>query len=170
MRQRCERKQWKFERWLGSRPRFQLFAQLVVANRSEPLQQAGFPFEQQIPVQSLPWNFAVLRSGCKKPHLLASLWLEDTTDEFDTIGADNAGYTKRKALTANSSEVDMMGKLHMDMCFLQRDFINGIDIVKCRLIRTKDTFSLVSDGQYQVKLKDIAAFSRKVRPTDAVRL
>jgi len=107
--------------------------------------------------------------AAKNSQLSAHLWLEDTTDHFDTLGADNAGYTKRKALTANSSEVDMMGKLHLDMCFQQRHHINGVD-VKLRLIRDKNTFCLVGDGQYKVKLKDIAVFCRKVRRSDAVRL
>jgi len=105
----------------------------------------------------------------KKSQLSATLWLEDTTDHFDTLGADNADYTKCKALTANSSEVDMMGKLHLDMCFQQRHLISGVD-VKLRLIRAKDTFCLVSDGQYKVKLNDVAVFCRKVRPSDAARL
>jgi len=107
--------------------------------------------------------------AAKNSQLSANLWLEDTTDHLDTLGADNAGYTKRKALTANSSEVDMMGKLHVDMCFQQRHLISGVD-VKLRLIRAKDTFCLVGDGQYKVKLKDVAVFSRKVRPNDAVLL
>jgi len=113
----------------------------------------------------------LLRYGpaAKNSQLSANLWLEDTTDHFDTLGVANAGYTKCKDLTANSSEVDMMGKLHLDMCFQQRHLINGVD-VKLPLICAKDTFCLVGDGQYKVKLKDVAVFCRKVRPSDAVRL
>jgi len=107
--------------------------------------------------------------AAKNSQLSVNLWLEDTADHFDTLGADNAGYTKRKALTANSSEVDMMGKLHLDMCFQQRHLISGVD-VKLRLIRANDTFCLVGDGQCKVKLKDVEVFCRKVRPSDAVRL
>jgi len=62
----------------------------------------------------------------------------------------------------------MMGKLHLDMCFQQRHLISGVD-VKLRLIRAKDTFCLVGDGQYKVTLKDVAVFCRNVRPSDAVR-
>jgi len=65
--------------------------------------------------------------------------------------------------------VDLMGKLHLDVCFQQRHLISGVD-VKLRLIRAKDTFCQVSDGQYKVKLKDVAVSCRKVRPSDAVRL
>jgi len=72
--------------------------------------------------------------AAKNSQLSENLWLEDTTDDFDTLGADNAGCTKRKAFTANSSEVDTMDKLHLDMCFKQRHFINVVD-VKRRLIR-----------------------------------
>jgi len=105
----------------------------------------------------------------KNSQLSANLWLEDTTDHFDTLDADNAGYRKCKNLTANSSEVEMMGKLHLDMCFQQHHLISSVD-VKLRLIRAKDTFCLVGDGQYKVKLKDVAVFCPKLRPSDAVRL
>ena len=107
--------------------------------------------------------------AAKNSQLSVNLWLEDTADHFGTLGADNAGYTKRKALTANSSEVDMMGKLHLDMCFQQRHLISGVD-VKLRLIRANDTFCLVGDGQCKVKLKDVEVFCRKVRPSDALQL
>ena len=63
----------------------------------------------------------------------------------------------------------MMGKQHLDMCFQQRHHISGVD-VKLRLIRAKDTFCLVGDGQCKVKLNDVAVFCRKARPSDAVRL
>jgi len=79
-----------------------------------------------------------------------------------------------------------MGKLHLGMCFEQRHLISGVD-VKLRLIHAKDTFCLVGDGQYKVKLKkdtfclvddgqykvklkNVAVFCRKVRLSDAVRL
>jgi len=99
--------------------------------------------------------------AAKNSQLSANLWLEDKTDHFDSLGADKEGYTKRKALTAKRSEVDMMGKLHLDMCFQQRHFINGVD-VKLRLVRAMDMFCLLSDQQYKVKLKDVAFFCRKV--------
>ena len=63
----------------------------------------------------------------------------------------------------------MMGKLHLDMCFQQHHLMSSVD-VKLRLIRAKDTFCLVGDGQHKVKLKDVAVFCPKLRPSDAVRL
>ena len=60
---------------------------------------------------------------------------------FDTRGAGNAGYTKRKAIAAQSHEFDMMGRLHLDMSFQSRYVLNGIEI-KYRLIRAKDSFCL----------------------------
>ena len=40
----------------------------------------------------------------------------------------------------------MMGRLHVDL-FLQDTFLlNGVD-VKIRLVRSKDAFSLMADGQ-----------------------
>jgi len=53
-----------------------------------------------------------------------------------------------------------MGEQHLDICFQQRHLISGVDL-KLRLIRAKDTFCLVGDGQYKVKLKDVAVSLEK---------
>jgi len=63
----------------------------------------------------------------------------------------------------------MLGKLYLDMCFQQRFFLNGIKL-KLRLIRSKDTFCLMGDGDFNVLLKEVSLFCRNVRPSDAVRL
>ena len=50
-------------------------------------------------------------------------------------------YTKRKALAAESKEMDMMGKLHLDLFFQNRYLLNGVE-VRLRLIRSNDLFCL----------------------------
>jgi len=42
--------------------------------------------------------------------------------------------------------------------------------MKLRLIRSKDTFCLMGDGDFKVLLKEVSLFCRKLRRSDAVRL
>jgi len=81
--------------------------------------------------------------------LSACLWYKDTAGRFDSLENRNNGYLKRKGLIATSAEVNMLGKLHLDMCFQQRFLLNGIKL-KLRLIRSKDTFCLMGDGDFKV--------------------
>jgi len=52
--------------------------------------------------------------------LSACLWYKDTVGRFDSLENRNNGYLKCKGLIAISAEVDVLGKLHLDMCFQQR--------------------------------------------------
>ena len=97
------------------------------------------------------------------------MWYKDTAGRFDSLENRNNGYLKRKGLIASSAEVDMLGKLHLDMCFQQRFLLNGVEL-KLRFIRSKDAFCLTGDGDFKVLLKEVSLFCRKVRPSDAVRL
>ena len=101
--------------------------------------------------------------------LSVCLWYKDTAGRFDSLENCNNGYLKRKGLIATSAEVDMLGKLHLDMCFQQRFLLKGVEL-KLRLIRSKDTFCLMGDGDFKVLLKEMSLFCRKVQPSDAVRL
>jgi len=101
--------------------------------------------------------------------LSACLWYKDTASPFNSLENRNSGYLKRKGLIATSAEVDMLGKLHLDMCFQQRFLLKGVEL-KLRLIRSKDTFCLMGDRDFKVLLKEMSLFCRKVRPSDAVRL
>ena len=85
------------------------------------------------------------------------LWNQNTAGAFNTRGANNAGYTKRKALAAQSHEINMMGRLHLDMGFQSRYILNGIEI-KYRLIRSKDSFCLhgnLHQAENKVSLKEL---------------
>ena len=105
----------------------------------------------------------------KESQLLSNLWIKDTAEAFDTNAAGNVGFTKRKAAAAGSHEIDMFGKLHLDMCFQNRYLLNGIEI-KLRLIRSKKEFCLQGVGDYKITLKDVGLYCRKVKHSDAVRL
>ena len=66
----------------------------------------------------------------------------------------------------------MMGRLHVDL-FLQDSFLlNGVN-VKIRLVRSKDAFSLMADGQnpdYKVQIVDAVLFARKAVLSPTVQM
>ena len=70
----------------------------------------------------------------KDSQLSSVLWYLNTAGAFNTPGANNAGYTKRKAFAAQSHEIDMMGRLHLDMGFQSRYILNGIENIKSKKI------------------------------------
>ena len=61
----------------------------------------------------------------KNSQLSALLWHRNTSGHFNSCAAANKGYTQRKALAAESEEIDMMGKLHIDLTFQNRYLLNG---------------------------------------------
>ena len=84
--------------------------------------------------------------------LSALLWHRNTCGYFDTCAATNTGYTQRKALAAESKEIDLMGKLHIDLAFQNRYLLNGVE-VRLRLIRLKDLFFACTETQIKHKTK-----------------
>ena len=117
-------------------------------------------------------NLLSFGQEAKKSQLSALLWHRNTSEHFDTRGATNLGYTKRKALAEESKEMDMMGKLHLDLFFQNRYLLNGVE-VRLRLIRSNDLFCLhgnANQADNKVSLKEVTLFVRKVKPNPAVQL
>ena len=108
----------------------------------------------------------------KTSQLSALLWHRNTSKHFDTRGATNLSYTKRKALAAESKEIDVLGKLHLDLFFQNRYLLNGVE-VRLRLICSNDLFCLYGNAdqaQNKVSLKGMTLFVRKVKPKPSVQL
>ena len=108
----------------------------------------------------------------KDSQLSSVLWYQNTAGAFNTRDANNDDYTKRKALTAASHEIDMMGRLHLNMGFQSRYVLNEIEI-KYRLIRSKDSFCLygnLNQAENKVSLKEVSLFCRKVKPNSSIQL
>jgi len=114
-------------------------------------------------------NLLSFRKEAKESQLLSNLWIKDTADAFDTNGDESDGFTKRKAAAAENRQIDLFGKLHLDMCFQNRYLLNGVKI-KLRLIRSKKEFCFQGEGDCKICLKDVSLYCRKVKPSDAVRL
>ena len=117
-------------------------------------------------------NLLSFGQDAKNSQLSALLWHRNTSEHFDTRGATNLGYTKRKALAAESKKMDMMGKLHLDLFFQNRYLLNGVE-VRLQLIRSNDLFCLhgnANQADNKVSLKEVTLFVRKVKPNPAVQL
>ena len=108
----------------------------------------------------------------KDSQLSSVLWYQNTAGAFNTPGANNADYTTWKAVAMQSHEIDMLGRLHVDMSFQSRYLLNEIEI-KCRLIRSKDSFCLhgnPNQAENKVSLKEVSLFSRKMKPNPSIQL
>lgn len=109
----------------------------------------------------------------KRSHLTAALFHRDSSNHFDdTEGNENSGLKVRRLATAQSQEVDMMGRLHTDIMAQDRYLLNGVD-VKIRLIRSKHAFNLMAHGAAPTYLSVIthaSLFVRKCKLNPAVSL
>ena len=66
----------------------------------------------------------------------------------------------------------MMGRLHVDLFLQDRFLLNGVS-VKIRLVRSKDTFSLMADGvnpDFKVQIVDAILFARKAVLSPTVQM
>ena len=119
------------------------------------------------PYQAYIENLLSFGQEAKKSQLSALFWHRNTSEHFDTRGATNLGYTKRKALAAESKEIDMLGKLHLDLFFQNQYLLNSVE-VRLRLIRSNDLFCL--HGNANQADNKVTLFVRKVKPNPAVQL
>ena len=64
----------------------------------------------------------------KDSQLSSVLWYQNTAGHFDERADANLVYLKRKQLAANSNQIEMMGRLHLDLAFRNRYLLNGVEI------------------------------------------
>ena len=118
----------------------------------------------------------LLRYGAeaKKTQLISQLWYKDTAGHMEgtTVNAGNLGLVEQGIYLSESRLVDMMGRLHDDLFLQDKFLLNGVD-VKIRLMRSKDTFSLMTDGQnpdYKVRIVEATLFARKAGLSPTVQM
>jgi hypothetical protein len=75
--------------------------------------------------------------------LFQSFYVTHPYGHQDKRTTDNKGFTSRKALTAQSKSVQMMGKLHLDL-FCQEKYLLNHVALKINLRR--DVFALMADA------------------------
>jgi len=97
------------------------------------------------------WKLLVPRTHKKKSQLTAELFYKDEAGNMDETviaavegHAPNVGLQKRRTLTAESKEFDMMCRIHGDIfCFQEKYLLNEVGM-KIKLIRSNDNFCLMS--------------------------
>ena len=114
----------------------------------------------------------------KASQLTAALYYQDESGKMDkrnplaAAEADiNSGLTKRATFTAESKEVDMIGRIHSDIFFQQRYMLNEVN-TKIKLTRSKDAFCLTATGAetFKVKITSAAMHIRKVKISPSIYL
>ena len=70
----------------------------------------------------------------------------DSVDFGVDVAARNKGLVKRRSISRQSREFDMMGRLHGDIFFQDRYMLNEVG-VRIKLIRSKDAFCAMGVGK-----------------------
>ena len=104
--------------------------------------------------------------AAKESYLTAEMWYKDSGNHMEDSQL-NKGFKSRQKWTLASKPITMIGRPHLDLCCQDRLMLNGIDI-KMRLVRSKDTFSLMGEGK--VKIENVALFVRKVKVHPSIQL
>lgn len=105
--------------------------------------------------------------GAKTSHLTCALWYDDEAGNMDDCENGNTGLKNRKTFTKESDYVDMIGHLHVDLFNQEKFLLNGVEL-RLRLIRSRDTFSLMSKtDKYKIHIDEANLMVRrnKINPT-----
>lgn len=108
-------------------------------------------------------------TSAKNSHLTTGLWYKDTADKMDSL-TENDGFKKRAAFTKDGVEIDLLGHLHCDLFNQDRFLVNGVEL-RVKLVRSKDTFCLMSDTTgVKISITDATLLVRKVKISPTVLL
>ena len=92
----------------------------------------------------------------KRTQLTASLYYDDEPSRINEVdfgaAARNSGLWNRSRFTRASHVVDMIGKIHADIFIQNRYLLNEVSI-KIKLIRSRDSFCLISANDFVVKIE-----------------
>jgi hypothetical protein len=83
----------------------------------------------------------------KESQLTGVMWYKDTPGHQYNRTTDNKGFTSRKALTAQSKSVQMLGKLHLDLFCQEKYLLNHVNL-NIKLRRCRDVFALMADAAF----------------------
>ena len=114
----------------------------------------------------------------KSSQLTSALFYKDEAGKMDkpnplaANAADrNPGLAKRQAYSAESREIDMIGRIHTDIFFQDRYMLNEVN-AKIKLIRSNDAFCLMATGaqQFKVAVTTASLLIRKIKVSPSVFL
>ncbi|XP_071478000.1 uncharacterized protein F54H12.2-like [Diadema antillarum] len=128
------------------------------------------PSTNTYPYRAILETLLTYGPAAKESQLTSSLYFKDTPGFMDdgnpfSATPGNGGMRQRQDYIKESRTLDMVGVLHLDMCFQERLLLGGVD-VKLKLNRSKDSFSLISatDGaSYKVQVTNASLFVRRVK-------
>ncbi|GFX76890.1 uncharacterized protein F54H12.2 [Trichonephila clavipes] len=107
----------------------------------------------------------------KTSQLTSELYYKDTAGRMNVYDENdkepNEGFKSRVKFIKGSGTVDMVGRLHVDLFNQDRLLLNLVD-VKLKLIRSKPSFCLMGEGDYNVIFEHVSLYVRKVQVNPAV--
>ncbi|GFW01823.1 uncharacterized protein F54H12.2 [Trichonephila clavipes] len=107
----------------------------------------------------------------KTSQLTSELYHKDTAGRMNVYDENdkepNEGFKSRVKFIKGSGTVDMVGRLHVDLFNQDRLLLNLVD-VKLKLIRSKRSFCLMGEGDYNVIFEHVSLYVRKVQVNPAV--
>jgi len=125
------------------------------------------------PYRSMIETLLSYGNDAKESQLTAELFQKDRSGHMNNVnfgdGERNDGLIRRGGLTAQSRVVDMVGRLHADMFFQDRYMLNEVS-VKIKLIRSSDSFSLMAENEFKVRILNAIMYVRKVKLSPSVFL
>jgi len=111
--------------------------------------------------------------NAKETQVTASLFYEDQAGRMDVVdfgeAARNRGLWNRSRFTHGSRVVDMIGRIHADIFFQNRYLLNGVNI-KIKLVRSRNSFCVMSTNPFQAKVDSAIMFVKKVKLSPSVFL
>uniref|UniRef100_A0A915K0P5 Uncharacterized protein n=1 Tax=Romanomermis culicivorax TaxID=13658 RepID=A0A915K0P5_ROMCU len=107
----------------------------------------------------------------KKTQLQASLYYPDIETEGDQI---SKGYLSRLLRFKNSTWVEIMAPLHIDLFMQERFLINQCEL-RIELYRNSDEFCLIQADncpnlKYKLEIKQLSLFMKKVEVSDSISM
>jgi len=110
----------------------------------------------------------------KNTQLCSSLYYKDEAGKMDSANplpaGANDGLKKRTAYISQGKTVDLMGRIHADLFYQQKYIPNDLTI-RIRLVRNKNSFSLMStepNENYKIHISACKVFVRKVKLSPSV--
>lgn len=146
-----------------------MFSQVDVALNGTSITAATNTY----PYRSIIETLLSYGNEAKQSQLTSALFYKDQAGRMDVIdfaeANRNSGLFKRSEFMSESKVVDMMGRIHADIFFQERYMLNEVNI-KIKLVRSKNTFCLMSANQFVVKIMSAILYVRKVKLSPSVFL
>ena len=132
------------------------------------------PSENTYPYRAYIENTLNYGSDAKKTQLASEMYYKDSGHHFEeVISGKNAGMKKWRERTTKSKEVEMIGRLHVDIFNSTKYLIGGVN-VRISLIKSKAEFHLIAqppEGKsYKSILTHASLFIRKCKLNPSVIL